>query len=422
MLKEVLDVVFRKHASYIRQGRAGYQLQRGVPKALQEHIGRTQWKEPGGKTLREAQARVSGFLDRTDRAIAEAKGEVKYSTDEVIDLIPKAFKLTTSEDVEDLVVGIEILKVEGGLTRDQADRAIRIARGQEEPRKFLTARELIEQATRFKSPAARTKEGWEKALFRFMDFAQVAYPTEATREHAVAFRTHLLEKLAPSTTSVTLSYLAGLWSILLEIGPNHEHIFKGLTKSIKTRKTTGFKHIDDLELVSHPHTWNSTSKYLPIFWILYFTGCRLAEVCGLRASDIMDDRIRIRSHEKRPIKTSASARDIPIHPDLFEVLQPLRRQPGLIWANLQDGNRWGHNLPKPCKQITGTNPHGLRHRAATKLRLAGVNEAVIGRLLGHMTNTVTGGYGSIPWERLVDAVNCLGDDRDHGDRITSTSA
>lgn len=401
-----LIVTYRKHGSYIRKARASYQLQRGVPKDVQPHVGKTQWKEPGGRTLREAQARIPAFLARTDQAILVARGEAQLSPSEHIDRIPAEWNLDDSESVSSLEEGINVWLTEGVISSDEAERAEQIIHRIKRPREHISAEELLAIATRLKRPAARTREGWSKAMARFLAFAQVGAPTAATREHAVKFRSHLLEILAPSTASVTIAYLAGLWSLLVELEPSREHIFKGLTKKINTRRPSGGLQEETEQIAPH-HEWQGSPDYLVVFRVLLLTGCRLGEVCGLRGEDIKHDRLIIRPHKMRPLKSEASERAIPLHPELEPYLRPLAGKQGLLWPNLRDGNRWGVNLSKPCRKITGTNPHGMRHRAATKLRLAGFNEAVIGGLLGHTPNTVTAGYGAVPWEKLREAVGLL---------------
>ncbi|WP_172637157.1 tyrosine-type recombinase/integrase [Cyanobium gracile] len=404
-------MAYRKHGSYVRRGRAGFQLQRGVPQDIQSAIGKSQWKEPGGKTLREAQARVPGFLHRTDQAIAIARGEAKLSTDEMIDAIPQRFDLADPGVVEALSSGIDVELGDRTMTMVQAERMRRILYREVAPREHRTAGELIDLASRLKRPAARTREGWQKALDRFLAFAGVAYPTSATTAQAVAFRTHLLETLAPSTVSVTLAYLAGLWSVLVEVEPSREHIFKGLTKRIRVKASAShLQRVREAEAIVPVDQWpTQPCEMMVIFRTLLLTGCRLGEACGLRGGDIKSDRILIRSHELRPLKTAASEREVPLHPELSPLLQPLGGKPGVIWPRQRNEatGRWGVNLAKPCRRITGVSPHGLRHRAVTKLREAGFNEAVIGRLLGHTPNTITGGYGSVPWDKLVEAVAVL---------------
>ena len=72
-VKMWVKVVFRKVPGYIVKARASYQLQRGVPRDCQSHVGKKKWKEPGGKTLNEAHARVPAFIARTDQEIREAR-------------------------------------------------------------------------------------------------------------------------------------------------------------------------------------------------------------------------------------------------------------------------------------------------------------------------------------------------------------
>ena len=53
-----VKLVGRKVPDSIVEARASYQLQRGVPCDGQSHVGKKQWKEPGGTTLNEAPAWV----------------------------------------------------------------------------------------------------------------------------------------------------------------------------------------------------------------------------------------------------------------------------------------------------------------------------------------------------------------------------
>ena len=73
---------------------------------------------------------------------------------------------------------------------------------------------LIQKATALKSPAERTVLGWRSALEEFLAHAAVTYPTSAKRQHAIAYRSWLLERLSPSTVKTRLAYRCGLWSVL----------------------------------------------------------------------------------------------------------------------------------------------------------------------------------------------------------------
>ena len=80
---------FRKHPTYERKARNGYQLQRGVPKDVQPVIGKTIWVETAGSTYRVAQHLFQAFAAKTDLFIAEARNNVSSVGDELIDALPQ---------------------------------------------------------------------------------------------------------------------------------------------------------------------------------------------------------------------------------------------------------------------------------------------------------------------------------------------
>ena len=388
---------YRRIPSYVYKARQGYVLQRAVPTDVLTVIGRAKFKEPGG-TLQEARARVPAFIARTDQEIAIARGQVQLSIDEQIDRL--AYE-ADRQDPEMQELLLEGACVDSDLSDAQRERMVAVVTGQLIPEPLYTAQDLIGIATRLKQPAKRTHESWCKQLDLFLKFCSANSPLSCTKQQAASYRTYLLSRVSPATAKTTLNYLSGLWSILEEVKPSSEHIFKGLAKRIKVIKYSQDKEIKPIE------NW-SGSIYIPVFKVIYYTGARLGEISGLRSQDILKDRILIRPTTERSLKSSASEREIPIHAELQDLLSSLRNQEGYLWPSLESPNgRWGHNLSKSCKSVTGVNPHAFRHRVATCLRDKNFNEATIGKLLGHEPNTVTGSYGSVPWIRLVDAVSSL---------------
>ena len=95
-------------------------------------------------------------------------------------------------------------------------------------------------------------------------------------------------------------------------------------------------------------------------------------------------------------------RDIPLHPSLNEVVEPLRKGSGHIWPRLMTTTktagveviRWGHNLAKPCQKVTGIRPKDFRDRFATQLREHAHNQINIERLMAQsesdLNSTVEG--------------------------------
>ena len=104
---------FRKHPTYVRKARNGYQLQRGVPKDVQPVIGKTIWVEAAGSTYRVAQRLSPAFAAKTDRLIAEARNEVLLTGEELIDSLPQRFDLKNFEIVDLLLEGSGVAVEEG---------------------------------------------------------------------------------------------------------------------------------------------------------------------------------------------------------------------------------------------------------------------------------------------------------------------
>ena len=388
----------------MRKARNGYQLQRGVPKDVQPVIGKTIWVEGAGSTYRVAHRLSPVFAAKTDRLIAEARNEVSLTGDELIDSVPKRFDLSDPDVVELLLDGSDVAVEQGLISPEQESRYRAVLKGHEPPREHLSKEELIQQAKALKSPAARTELGWRSALDDFLSHAAVTHPTAATREHAIAYRSSLLARLNPSTVKTRLAFLCGLWSVLCELQPGSAHIFQGLNKRIKVVKVRK----PEVTIID-PSEWNGTGEQMEIFKFLYFTGARLAEIAGLQAEDLKEDRILIRPNESRPLKTDASERSIPMHPRLKTLAMELRDREGTLWpGQYQEANkRWGINLSKPCRKIVGVTPKGFRDRAATVLRAHNMNEAVVVSLLGHTPNSISMAYGAAPWSELKRAIKLL---------------
>ena len=245
---------------------------------------------------------------------------------------------------------------------------------------------------------------WKASLDDFLAHAAVTQPTAATTQHAVAYRSWLLARLSPSTVKTRLAFLSGLWSVLCELRPDCTHVFQGLNKRIKVVKPRKSE-----VTLTDPSQWQGSGEQMEIFQFLYFTGARLAEIAGLQAEDLREDRILIRPNESRPLKTAASERSIPIHPRLKSLVAELRGKSGFLWPGQyqESTKRWGINLSKPCRKIVGTTPKGFRDRAATVLRANNMNEAVVVALLGHTPNSISMAYGATPWNELNRAVKLL---------------
>jgi integrase len=385
----------------MRQLRGHWQLQRSVPTKLQGAAGRSLWTAPGGKTRHEAQRRLSAFLRATDQEIQRLSQVTtrELGVEELTDSLPTLYDLNDREVFEALETGADEAQDQGWMNPTQAELYRRVLRGQEKPGDHVTAAALIDMAAALKSPAEQTRREWQRHLSSFLEHVGLVYPSSVAKEHALAYRSHLLQVVSPATAKTRLAYLSGLFSVLAEHRGEETNPFMGVAKRIKTTRLV--KEVVSVTKPSHP-----------ALLLLYFTGARLAEIAGLRAEDLKEDRIVIRPNTLRPLKTAASTREIPVHPSLVEVVMALRGKgsadghlfPGLYNEQLQ---RWGMRLQDVCRRECGVSPKGLRDRAVTVLRSHGLNEAVAARLLGHTPSWMTAQYGGVPWAKLVEAVALL---------------
>ncbi|MGC4814251.1 tyrosine-type recombinase/integrase [Micromonospora sp. DT228] len=145
--------------------------------------------------------------------------------------------------------------------------------------------------------------------------------------------------------------------------------------------------------------------------LLYATGVRVSEVCGLDVGDVDHGRRVIRVFGKGGRERSVPY-GVPAQRALDDWLR--RGRPALVVARSGDalllGARGGRLNPTTARQIVGgyaeaaglprTSPHGLRHSAATHLLEGGADLRAVQELLGHSSLASTQIYTHVSVERL----------------------
>jgi integrase/recombinase XerC len=145
--------------------------------------------------------------------------------------------------------------------------------------------------------------------------------------------------------------------------------------------------------------------------LLYGTGVRVSEVCGLDVGDV--------DHARRVVRVlgkGSKERSVPYGVPAQHALDDWLRlgRPSLAGPDSGDalllGARGGRLHPTVVRRLVGgyarsaglpgTSPHGLRHSAATHLLEAGADLRAVQELLGHASLASTQIYTHVSVERL----------------------
>lgn len=149
-----------------------------------------------------------------------------------------------------------------------------------------------------------------------------------------------------------------------------------------------------------------TGELLLIWRLLDGTGCRLAEITGLRVSDVVITgdipHVKLRWHEGRRLKNLSSVRSVPLAGDAFGAAQEALRQAGSSvylfprYARVRGPDAASAALMKHLRGFTADKRHkvhSLRHGMKDKMRLAGVDKIAQDIVLGHAAPNVGEIYG-----------------------------
>ena len=152
-----------------------------------------------------------------------------------------------------------------------------------------------------------------------------------------------------------------------------------------------------------------------IMELLYATGIRVGELCGLDLGDLDEERRTVRVFGKGGRERTVPAGIPAVRAVSAWVLQgrPVIAGPGSGFA-LFLGARGRRLDPRTARRVVhasvaavpgtpGTGPHGLRHAAATHLLEGGADLRSVQEILGHASLTSTQIYTHVSVERLQSA-------------------
>ena len=148
----------------------------------------------------------------------------------------------------------------------------------------------------------------------------------------------------------------------------------------------------------------------PVMDLLYSTGARLQEACGITLEDVTETHIVLRDTKRRPGGLQVH-RAVPLGPvSRAAVIELSQLPPGkrntLIVACQHRVQDWMRHL----QRHTGIRTHAHKFRAtfATHMLQRGVDIRTVQELMGHTNIQTTMRYLAVSDERLVAAVALLG--------------
>jgi integrase/recombinase XerC len=155
-----------------------------------------------------------------------------------------------------------------------------------------------------------------------------------------------------------------------------------------------------------------------ILELLYGTGMRVSELCGLNLDDVdfshMSIRVRGKGRKERIVPFGGKAKEalelyLGVRGELLAEADEADREPLAIFLNYQ-GTRIstrsvGRMIDKYLKIVAdmrNISPHSLRHSFATHLLNAGADLRAIQELLGHARLSTTQKYTHVSHERMME--------------------
>lgn len=266
--------------------------------------------------------------------------------------------------------------------------------------------------------SARTATAYKRDLLSFQKATGVLYPAEITSKDLRNYLAALLKKgLSRATIARNLACLRSFFRFLMrqevltanpaeEIKPPKPE--KRLPQYLSVDQTTGL-------LSSHGVDTFQAVRDNAILELLYSTGIRVSELCGLNMDDLHISPEMVKVHGKggkdRVVPFGQKAKDA-IKTYLIkrsELLNRLKLSQNALFLNERGGRLTPRSVQRSLKQRCiqgglpdGITPHSLRHSMATHMLEAGADLRSIQEILGHASLATTQRYTHLDMDRLID--------------------
>lgn len=300
--------------------------------------------------------------------------------------------------------------------------------------------ELVKAWAAEKRPSAKTAYEWQRVVRQFTTFLGHDDAARLTPDDLIAWKGALVESGSQAKT-IRDAKLAPIRAILQWAVDNRRlasNPAERIVIDVKTKPSEARRSFTDVEaaivLKAALAETDPVRRWVP--WLCAYSGARVAEICQLRAEDIVQidgySCLKI-DPEAGPLKTRSSERAVPLHPALIEsgFLEFVATvKSGPLFASLPPnrfGSRGGNGtkiLGRWVRALGLTDArlapnHSWRHRLKTLGRRHGLAPDIVDAITGHGRKTVADTYGEFPMEALyrelvkIPAVSLNVSDKDH---------
>jgi integrase len=220
-----------------------------------------------------------------------------------------------------------------------------------------------------------------------------------------------LKEVSARTVGKELALLGAVFATAVEGGrlaENPAAKVKVPVPRVNGKARLPFSYNDLERIVAALPTLDDEMRWIVLLGMM--TGARIAEIAGLRPSDVRAENGTVYLEITGQLKTASSERKVPLHVQLialgFLEYVAARKDKAHLFEVESDpaSKRFGRWL----RGIGITDPklvfHSFRHGFITMCRHAGIDEEVRGALTGHVLPGVGRTYGLMPLSALAAAV------------------
>lgn len=259
--------------------------------------------------------------------------------------------------------------------------------------------------------ATNTLSAYERDIQKFLE---CVHPQKATQQHIIDW----LEKLKKEgAASASISRALMALKVFFRFCKREKIVEKNPTQFLDSPKlwqlipeVLSLKEVECLLAAPDKET-TAGSRDQAILELLYSSGLRVSELCGLNLHDVDDTFVRVlgKGSKERVVPVGKAAIEAIDHyllhfrPEATGEKEPLflnsrgkRVDRSLIWRRIK-------GYAKKAGIAKNISPHTLRHSFATHLLDGGADLRVIQEMMGHATINSTDRYTHISRSKLSDA-------------------